>query len=174
MKRNNIILIGYMGCGKTTVGKCLANISGYTFTDTDELIVQQQERTVSEIFAAEGEPRFRDMETELLRNMLKEKNDGLVISTGGGMPVREENRALLSELGYVVYLKASAETIYERVRYDTTRPLLQCDDPLERIKQMLEQRESAYEAATQISLSVDDLRPEEAAKIIMNSVKKEG
>ena len=104
MIRNNIILIGYMGCGKTTVGKNLARITGYTFTDTDEMIEKEQVRTISEIFATDGEEAFRKMETKLLEQLIQEQIIQLVISTGGGMPLREKNRKLLAELGTVIYL----------------------------------------------------------------------
>lgn len=167
MKDKNIILIGYMGCGKTTVGKYLAKVLEYTFVDTDELIEQQQNRTISEIFASEGEQSFRDMETALLKQLIDKMSSRLVISTGGGMAVREENRTLLQTLGTVVYLKASPETIYDRVKGDAKRPLLQCDDPLARIKDMLSQRQSTYETVAQITVEVDGVKQTDAAEIIM-------
>ena len=117
----NIILTGYMGSGKTTVGKNVAKLKAYTFLDTDEMIVQQQRRSINEIFATEGEQAFRDMETALLRQLIDEKRERIVLSTGGGMPLRAENRQLLSKLGKVVYLKASPATIYNRIKGDTTR-----------------------------------------------------
>ncbi|MDE7478489.1 MAG: shikimate kinase, partial [Lachnospiraceae bacterium] len=122
---DNIILTGYMGSGKTTVGRNVAKLMNYTFVDTDELIVEQQNRSINEIFAADGEQAFRDMETALLQKLIADKKEHLVISTGGGMPLRAENRQLLSRLGKVVYLKASPKTIYNRIKGDTTRPLLQ-------------------------------------------------
>ena len=109
--KKNIILIGYMGCGKTTVGKSLARLESAIFLDTDERIEEKQGRTISEIFAQDSEKAFRDMETAYLKELLRLKREGMIVSTGGGMPVREENRQLLRELGYVVYLKASAEPI---------------------------------------------------------------
>ncbi len=172
MKRDNIILIGYMGCGKTTMGKCLAKLLDYTFTDTDELIEQQQNRTISEIFATDGEQGFRDMETAILKQLLDKKSDRLVISTGGGMPMREENRALLQKLGTVVYLRATPETIYERIKYDTSRPLLQCENPLKRIKEMLAQRADAYEAAAELNFDADEMSQMELANTIADSIKK--
>ncbi len=90
----NIILTGYMGSGKTTVGKNVAKLKAYTFLDTDEMIVQQQRRSINEIFATEGEQAFRDMETALLRQLIDEKREHMVLSTGGGMPLRAENRQL--------------------------------------------------------------------------------
>ncbi|MBD5471083.1 MAG: shikimate kinase, partial [Lachnospiraceae bacterium] len=151
---NNIILIGYMGCGKTTVGKNIAKLKKHIFTDTDELIVAQQNRSISDIFEKDGEDVFRAMETALLEKMIADGNDRLVISTGGGMPVREENRQLLRQLGTVVYMRVKPETVYERIKGDTTRPLLQCDNPLERIREMIKSRGPAYEAAAELVIDV--------------------
>lgn len=163
----NIILTGYMGSGKTTIGKKLAKLTGYTFMDTDELIEQQQGRTISEIFAADGEEAFREMETKLLEQMLEEKKERLVISTGGGMPLREENKTLLAGLGVVFYLKLEPETVYNRIKDDTKRPLLQCDNPLARIKEMLAVRGPVYESAAQHIIQVDGIKQNEIAEQII-------
>ncbi len=163
----NIILVGYMGCGKTTVGKSIAEATKYTFADTDEMIVAQQGRSISDIFAQDGEPAFRDMETALLVKMLTEKNDTCVISTGGGMPVQKENRNLLRQLGTVVYLRVKPETVYERIKGDTMRPLLQCENPMERIREMIKSRDPAYEAAAELVIDVDDLTQREVAEQII-------
>ncbi len=163
----NIILIGYMGSGKTTVGKIAAERKNYTFVDTDEMIVEQQHRSISEIFAADGERAFRDMETALLGQLIAEKREHLVISTGGGMPLRTENQQLLARLGKVVYLKASPVTIYNRIKGDTTRPLLQCENPLERIEEMIVERSPLYEAGAIFIVEVDELSQSEAASEIL-------
>ncbi|MEZ3447247.1 MAG: shikimate kinase [Lachnospiraceae bacterium] len=163
----NIILIGYMGSGKTTVGKIAAERKNYTFVDTDEMIVEQQHRSISEIFAADGERAFRDMETALLGQLIAEKREHLVISTGGGMPLRTENQQLLARLGKVVYLKASPVTIYNRIKGDTTRPLLQCENPLERIEEMIVERSPLYEAGAMFIVEVDELSQSEAASEIL-------
>ncbi len=167
----NIILVGYMGCGKTTVGESIAEATRYTFADTDEMIVAQQGRSISDIFAQDGEPAFRDMETALLAKMLTEKNDTCVISTGGGMPVQKENRNLLRQLGTVVYLRAKPETVYERIKGDTTRPLLQCENPMERIREMIKSRDPAYEAAAELVIDVDDLTQREVAEQIIRKTE---
>ena len=162
----NYVLVGYMGCGKTTVGKNLARICNMKFLDTDELIEEKQGRKISDIFATDGEQAFRDMETMVLQEMLNQKKTGYVISTGGGMPVREENRELLKKLGMVFYLKAKPETVYERVKGDTKRPLLQCEDPLGRIRTMQEQREAAYKDAAHYVVEVDEYKQSEIAEQI--------
>lgn len=162
----NIILVGYMGCGKTTVGQIIAEHMQYNFADTDALIEQEQGKSISDIFVQEGEPAFRAMETALLKRMLCDGRDGLVLATGGGMPVREENRELLKKIGIVVYMRVKPETVYERIKDDTTRPLLQCENPMERIREMIKSRESAYEASANHVIDVDSLLPSEAAEEI--------
>lgn len=168
---NNIILVGYMGCGKTTVGKSIAKFANYTFTDTDEMIAAQQGRSISEIFEKDGEDTFRAMETAFLEKLIAQKSDRFVISTGGGMPVREENRALLKRLGTVVYMRVTPDTVYERIKGDTTRPLLQCDNPLERIKEMIISRTPAYEEAAEFVIDVDSLTQQEAAEKIIRRME---
>ncbi len=163
----NIILTGYMGSGKTTVGRNIAKLKGYTFVDTDERIVEQQHRSIRDIFATEGEQKFRDIETALLRQLIAEGKEQLVISTGGGMPLRAENRQLLSRLGKVVYLKANPETIYNRIKGDTTRPLLECDDPMKRIEEMLAARGPLYEEGAMLIVEVDGLKKSQAASEII-------
>lgn len=165
----NIILIGYMGSGKTTVGRGVAKLKEYNFVDTDEMIAEQQHRSISEIFAADGEQAFRDMETELLRQLIAEKKERLIISTGGGMPLRAENRQLLAQLGKVVYLKAQPETIYDRIKGDTTRPLLQCENPMKRIAEMIAERNPLYEEGATFIVEVDELSHLEAAAVIIES-----
>lgn len=152
---DNIILIGYMGCGKTTLGIRLSYHMRIPFLDTDKLIEKNENREISAIFAQDGEEAFREMETETLRTLLRDKTRK-VISTGGGLPLREENRRLLKELGTVVYLRAEPETVYERVKGDTRRPLLQCEDPLARIREMTAERNPHYQDAADIVIQVDD------------------
>lgn len=150
----NVILIGFMGCGKTTVGLKLSYRLRRTVIDTDKEIEREEKRTISDIFATDGEPCFRDMETACLKRLL-ESTDGRIISVGGGLPMREENRELLHELGQVFYLRAKGETIYERLKGDTTRPLLQGDDPLTKIRTLLSERDPYYRAAADVVITVD-------------------
>lgn len=166
--QNNIILIGYMGCGKSTVGRSLAETSAVAFLDTDARIEEKEGIPISEIFSKKGESYFRDMETECLKALLREKaapskacedvlkeRKGCVISVGGGLPVREENRTLLRQLGKVIYLKAGPDTVYERIKGDTTRPLLQTEDPMRKIREMMAAREEKYQAAAHMVIDVD-------------------
>lgn len=158
----NIILTGFMGSGKTTVGLKLSYRMQRTFCDTDKMIEKREQRTISEIFRTDGEAFFRDRETELLREMAAGQHyTRSIISVGGGTPLREENRKLLHQLGKVVYLRVSAEVVYERLRDDLTRPLLQGADPMRKIRDLLETREKSYEEADHIvlcdNLSVEDI-----------------
>ena len=165
MKNRNIVLIGFMGSGKSTVGIRLSYYMRRTVMDTDKLIEKKQGRKISDIFACEGEEYFRQLETQMLKE-LKDKLQYHIISVGGGTPVREENRALLKQLGTVVYLRVRPETVYERLKNDTTRPLLQCENPLERIEQLLAQRSAAYESCADVILDVDHMSMEEILKTI--------
>lgn len=156
MKKKNIVLIGFMGSGKTTVGIRLSYRLRKSIEDTDKLIERRQKRTIREIFAQDGEAYFRELETEILREAVsKRKNQ--IISVGGGTPIKEENRRLLKQLGTVVYFRLKPETVFRRLKRDTTRPLLQCENPLERIRTLLEQRKEAYEACADIIIDVDEL-----------------
>lgn len=153
-KKDNIILIGFMGSGKTTTGISLSYRLQCTLSDTDKMIEKREGRSISEIFAAEGEDYFREKETELLRK-LGEERARQIFSVGGGTPLRAENRKLLSGLGTVVYLKVSPETVYERLKGDTTRPLLRGEDPMERIRTLLGEREEIYTEAADIVVTAD-------------------
>ncbi len=147
-------MIGYMGCGKSTVGRRLSYQVKMPYVDTDKIIEQKQNTTISSIFETQGEQAFRDMETACLKELFHNKQD-YVISVGGGLPMREENRVLIGELGNVVYLRAKPETIYERLKDDTTRPLLQGEDPEGKIRLMIEARGPFYEMASDLTIDVD-------------------
>lgn len=150
-----MILIGFMGSGKTTVGLRLSYRLRRTVIDTDKEIEKEEKRTISDIFATDGEAYFRDRETDYLRRLLNGTTNQ-IISVGGGLPLREENRTLLGELGQVFYLCASAETIYERVKHDTSRPLLQGDDPKSKIERMIKERDDRYRAAADVVIDVNN------------------
>lgn len=153
-QRQNFVLIGFMGSGKTSVGLKLSFRLRMPAEDTDRLIERREGRSISEIFAADGEAYFRQKETELLRE-LADKSRGKIYSVGGGTPVRPENRDLLKRLGKVIYLRVRPETVYGRLKNDTTRPLLQCGDPLLRISELMEQRREAYEECADIIIDAD-------------------
>lgn len=141
----NIILTGFMGVGKTSVGTRLARDLGFTFVDTDDLIEADQKITITEIFSTFGEAYFRDVESRIIREVLD--REGQVVSTGGGAVIRDENREAFRKNGITICLAARPEVIYERIRHETHRPLLQVPDPLERIRSLLAGREANYRQA---------------------------
>ena len=171
MKKKNIVLIGFMGSGKTTVGIRLSYRLRKTIEDTDKLIERREKRTIREIFAQDGEEYFRKMETEMLREAgLKMKNQ--IVSVGGGTPVKAENRELLKQLGTVIYFRVKPETVYNRLKHDTTRPLLQCENPLARITELLEQRKEAYESCADIIIDVDELSMQQVVDRVLFELEK--
>jgi shikimate kinase len=151
---NNIVLIGFMGCGKTSVGKQLAQRLGYHFTDTDQHIEESCNRTVKSIFAKEGEAYFRDLETSTIKDFLG-KLDQTVLSVGGGLPIKPGNAELLQQLGQVVFLKASRDTILKRLSGDSTRPLLSGDDPAEKLDTLFKFRAPVYERTAHLAVNTD-------------------
>ena len=171
MKKRNIVLIGFMGSGKTTVGVRLSYRVRKPIEDTDKLIERKEKCTIREIFDRDGEEYFRKLETDMLKEAVsKYKNH--IISVGGGTPVRQENRELLKQLGTVVYLRVKPETVYARLQKDTTRPLLQCENPLERIRQMLDARKEAYEACADIIVDVDELSMQGVVSAIQQKLEE--
>ena len=167
-RKNNIILIGYMGCGKTTVGESLARSLSYHFRDSDQLLEQKANDTINHIFAAQGEEYFRNLETELLTELLPVLKQ-TVLSTGGGLPLREQNRKLLKEIGYVVYLKASKETTLQRLVGDRTRPLLQGEDMEQKIENMISYRTPIKTQAADQTVITDDKSIEEIVTLIKDN-----
>jgi shikimate kinase len=141
----NLALIGFMGSGKTTVGRLLASQLRFDFVDTDEWLERKASRSIAQIFAGDGEEKFRDMERELVEQMVHWR--GKVIATGGGLGATEANLASLKTHSLVVCLWAPAELIWQRVRKQSHRPLLQDPEPLERIRSLLEMRRPVYSQA---------------------------
>ncbi|MCX8090059.1 MAG: hypothetical protein N3I86_03860 [Verrucomicrobiae bacterium] len=141
----NIALIGFMGTGKSSVGRLVADTLRFTFLDTDTVIEARAGKPITEIFAQEGEPAFRQMEAKLVEELARRERT--VIATGGGLPVNPANMASLKTHALVVCLWASPEKIYERVKHQTHRPLLNVPDPLERIRTLLAAREPHYRQA---------------------------
>lgn len=139
--RDNIVLIGMMGTGKSTVGSLLASELGYQLADLDRLIVEEAGCSIPELFEEKGEAYFRDLETAVLRKVLQESK--LVLATGGGAVLREENCSLMKDKGWVVALSATVDEIISRVGEDPNRPLL-AGGARERVAVLLEERKHAY------------------------------
>ncbi len=166
---DNVVLIGYMGSGKTTVGKALAKSMGYNFIDTDALIEEMEDMPISSIFEVKGEEYFRKLETSVIRNLTRTTRK-TIFSTGGGLPVNRINANLIKQLGAVIYLKADVDTIWKRVRYSTTRPILNCEDPYNKIIDTLGYRESFYNYASDYTISVDNVDVKEIVDNIMRMI----
>ena len=163
----NILLTGFMGAGKTTVAKKLAKRLGYFFIDTDREIEKEQGCSITEIFKYGGEECFRDLETDILQKLQTKQN--LVIATGGGMVLRNENRSLMQSLGTRVYLKVELQELMHRLKKDKKRPLLQKSKPEEHILEILQQRKSIYEEAECI-IDTTDLSPHQMVTEIIRKI----
>lgn len=152
MTDQNIILTGFMGTGKSTIGRALAQRRGLLFVDTDQRIEEYYGRSVAEIFAQQGEAAFRRMEEELVNALAQQQN--LVIATGGGLLTNPVNVRALQANGRIICLTATPEEILNRVKEQhQVRPLLQDPDPLQRITDLMHQRDAVYRQFPQVSTS---------------------
>lgn len=141
----NVALIGFMGTGKTSVGRLVSEILKFDFLDTDDLIEKSTGRSITDIFSRDGEPAFRALEKKVVEELAHK--DRTVISTGGGLPTNSENLSQLKACALVVCLWASPEKIWERVRHQSHRPLLHDADPQKKIRDLLATREPFYRQA---------------------------
>ncbi|OAS13559.1 shikimate kinase [Paenibacillus oryzisoli] len=164
----NIVLVGFMGTGKSTVGKKLAERLGWSFCDSDVVLEEVQQTSISEIFRNHGEAHFRALETETLARILD--SEGQVVATGGGAVLADSNRKCMLQHGFVVALNADAETIIQRVSSDTNRPLLQ-GDLEERVHSLMEQRKHAYDFA-HTSIDTTNLNEDEIADRIIQQAAR--
>jgi len=162
----NLLLIGFMGAGKTTVGRALAARLGWATVDCDDLIEARAGKTIAAIFAEDGEAHFRDLESEVTADLHHYQHT--VITTGGGVVERPENLGHLRRAGRVIYLRARPETLYGRVRGSDHRPLLRVADPEARIRALLASRAPSYEQADRI-VDTDDLTIPEVVERILGS-----
>ena len=163
----NLYLIGMMGAGKTTVGRLLARELGYGFLDTDEVITASAKKSINKIFATHGETEFRQLESDVLSQVSAYTK--LTVATGGGIILKRENWSYLHH-GLIVWLDATPELLYNRLKEDTTRPLLQDSNPLLKLKNILKERESLYALADlRITLQETDT-PEEIAKQVLTQI----
>ncbi len=165
----SIVLIGFMGAGKSSVGRCLARITGLPCFDTDEMISRDVGMPIAEIFARHGEGTFRDAETEMLRRVQGERD--AIIVTGGGIVLRAENVELIKRLGLVVHLDADEETFFRRLMLRSTRPLIQTENPRATAKRLLEERAPLYRAAAEMNLLTSNLTPQEVAEAILRRIE---
>ncbi|MFP3872943.1 MAG: shikimate kinase AroK [Thiohalophilus sp.] len=150
---NNIFLVGLMGAGKTTIGRQLAQDLGKEFIDSDHEIEARTGVNIPLIFELEGEAGFREREAAMLDELTG--RDNVVLATGGGAVLREENRRHLKQRGTVVYLQANVKQLLERTRKDKNRPLLQTDDPEARLTRLLQEREPLYLELADVVVNTD-------------------
>ena len=166
----NIVLIGFMGCGKTTIARVLGRMLGMPVVDLDQLIEEKAGLPIPRIFAEKGESWFRLLEAAVLQE-LSAPGQPRIISTGGGIITRKRSRALLKQLGYVVWLQAPVEVIVERTSRNRDRPLLETADPRARIEALLGERQPLYQAAADLVIDTQGLDPEETACGIIESAR---
>lgn len=168
-QQGNVFLIGPMGAGKTTIGRHLATLLDKRFVDIDQEIEKRTGVTIPVIFDVEGESGFRRRESAAIEDLTRDRN--IVLATGGGAVLLEENRKVLKARGTVVYLQADVETLVERTRRDRNRPLLQTEDPRGKIEEILQRREPIYRELADIIANTGQRSPSSVARDIVLQLK---
>lgn len=166
----NIILIGFMGSGKSTVGRMLAQRLRFHFIDTDRLLEERSRMAIKDLFAKHGEVFFRDRETATLESLHGIRRH--VLATGGGIVTRPENAPILRSLGWVVQLSADPDELYARVAKSTNRPLLQTENPRERVHEMLALRQPMYDSCADFTVNSTGLARERVVDKIVSEARK--
>ena len=161
----NLFLVGFMGCGKSTMARILSEKTGAELIEMDETIEKEAGMSINEIFEKHGEPYFRDLESQLVERIMKK--GGAVVSCGGGAILREENVSNMKKNGKIVYFSATPETIFKRVRHSTNRPLLNGNMNVEYISALMGKRLPLYEKAADITIVVDEKNKQEVVDELM-------
>jgi shikimate kinase len=169
MRNSLIFLIGPMGAGKSTIGRLLAAELNYQFKDSDRVIEEKTGADIPWIFDMEGEEGFRERETQALTELATETQ--MVIATGGGIILREQNRKIMKQAGVVCYLTASIDQLVERTARDKKRPLLQVEDPRQKIIDILTYREPLYLDAADHVVNTDRRSPKNVAQDIVQLIQ---
>jgi shikimate kinase len=164
----NLVLVGFMGSGKSSVGRILSSLTGFALVDTDNLVAIDAGMPIPEIFRQHGEEHFRSLETEALRRLVG--RIGLIVATGGGVILSEENRRLLREIGPVVWLDASTDQLHQRVKH-SKRPLLQTDDPRRTLEELYRSRENLYHEAATVRIDSTHLTHRQTAEAILATLR---
>ena len=170
MTSRSIVLIGMMGAGKSSVGRCLQRRTGLPRCDTDEIVSSKFGLSISEIFSTDGEGRFREVEAQVL--VESAAGEATIIVTGGGIVLRKENIDLLKQLGTIVWLDADEETLFERASRRSNRPLLQTEDPRTTFSEMLCARAPLYAKVADIRIDTSALTHDEVADVILRKVEE--
>ncbi len=171
MRKSIVFLVGPMGAGKSTIGRLLATELGFNFRDSDRVIEERTGADIPWIFDMEGEEGFRERESAVLHELSNEKNT--VVATGGGIILREQNRRLMCSAGFVCYLTASIDQLVERTARDKKRPLLQVENPRQKIIDLLAIRDPLYQEAADFVVNTDRRSPkavaQEIASLVLNN-----
>jgi len=165
----NIILVGLMGAGKSTIGRNLAKQLHKDFYDSDRVIEERTGVDIATIFEIEGEQGFRDREEQIIKELCLMEN--IVLATGGGSILRESNRKNMRKHGQVIYLCTTAELLYSRIRYDKSRPLMQTDSPLGTLSKLLKDREPFYEDVADIVIKTGKQKAGFIVKRVVEALK---
>lgn len=168
MHKPLIFLVGPMGAGKSTIGRLLASELNFNFRDSDRVIEERTGADIPWIFDMEGEEGFRERETAVLRELAGEVDT--VVATGGGIVLREQNRELMKSAGFVCYLTASIDQLVERTARDKKRPLLQVENPRQKIIDLLTLRDPLYQSAADFIVNTDRRSPKAVAQEIATLV----
>lgn len=166
----NLVLVGFMGSGKSSVGRLLSSLTGFALVDTDTLVAQEAGQSISSIFKRHGEEHFRAFETKVLQSLVG--RIGLIVATGGGIITIGENRRLLPQIGPVVWLDASPEHLYQRVKH-SKRPLLQTDDPRRTVEDLYRQREPLYREAATLRIDSGALSHRQTAEAVLAALQQQ-
>lgn len=164
----NIILTGFMGTGKTEVGRELAQLKGMRLIDVDKEIEKSEKMTINDIFRQFGEQKFRELEAAAIERISRQ--DNIIIATGGGAVLTQQNIDVMKKTGVIICLLATPETILRRTSNTTERPLLQVENPLEKIKELLNFRKPSYEKAD-IMIDTEEKTPLQIAEEIIEKIK---
>ncbi|WP_457640956.1 shikimate kinase [Persephonella sp.] len=162
----NIYLVGFMGSGKSTIGKLLAKETGYRFVDIDKEIEKNEDMSIKEIFSSKGEKYFRDLEKKMIKNFVEKK--GFIVSTGGGLGADKENMELMKKKGVVIWLDVSLDTVLKRCGEDENRPLLK--KSRNDLEKLFEKRKQIY-ASADIHIDVNNKTPDQIVKEILRKIR---
>jgi shikimate kinase len=166
---SNIVLIGFMGSGKSSIGKRLARHLKRDYIDTDHCIEEKIGISISELIKSEGEKKFRTLESEVLKNLLSEKN--IVLATGGGIILDPNNHRPLRQLGTIIWLHASTDKLFERAQRQSSRPLLEVEHPRHTFNLLLSERLVIYEKLSQIKIDTTHLSYEQTLEVMIKALR---